>query len=240
MPKGDTVMDLDVDTSRQPGFNLPEVGCSPPRRQKPPVPQDLSRVRSNLRNFGRGVLKIPPPYRQLGVQPSLPSTLAAPLPPKRIADHLLDQYNTYIQNVFPILYWPAFTKEYESVYLAGSLQGTRPEWGAVLFGVFACGSLYTLDPDRFQNGKDYLMKGMGMLDVWQDEFTIDQARAALLASIFLTEMNIKSASWVWLGSAIRVSQDIGLHVETGPWPPIEGEIRKRVWWGIYAWDRFVY
>ncbi|OQE69606.1 hypothetical protein PENNAL_c0132G09518 [Penicillium nalgiovense] len=63
------------------------------------------------------------------------------------------------------------------------------------------------------------------------------SRAALLASIFLYEVNSKSASWVWIGSAVRVAQEIGLHIDSGPWPAVEGEMRKRVWWGLYAWDR---
>lgn len=36
---------------------------------------------------------------------------------------------------------------------------------------------------------------------------------------------------------MRVAQEIGLHIDSGPWPAVEGEMRKRVWWGLYAWDR---
>jgi len=76
-----------------------------------------------------------------------------------------------------------------------------------------------------------------LTDLFNDEFTIDHARAALLTSIFLMEINCKSASWTWLGSTVRIAQDIGLHRESGPWGVVENEVRRRVWWGIYVWDR---
>lgn len=53
------------------------------------------------------------------------------------------------------------------------------------------------------------------------------------------EINCKSASWTWLGSTVRIAQDIGLHRESGPWGVVENEVRRRVWWGIYVWDRLL-
>lgn len=99
--------------------------------------------------------------------------------------------------------------------------------------------LYTAEaPDvLFDQGKVYLEASRMLINLWTDEFTLDHARAALLTSIFLTEMNMKSAAWVWLGSALRIAQDIGLHHESGTWSVSEGEMRRRVWWAIYVWDR---
>ncbi|KAK2762932.1 hypothetical protein FQN53_007423 [Emmonsiellopsis sp. PD_33] len=78
---------------------------------------------------------------------------------------------------------------------------------------------------------------IGLIDRWQDEFAVDQVRAAMLISIYMYEMNLKSASWVWLGSAVRIAQDLGLHVNSGSWAPMDAEIRKRVWWALYSWER---
>ncbi|KAL1997836.1 hypothetical protein VTN02DRAFT_633 [Thermoascus thermophilus] len=236
--RADTLIDIDFDASGQPMLKLPDVGCRPPRRTRPAVTQDLSEVRANMRNYGRGVMKVPPPYRQ--EEPKLLlSTDAPPLPLKSVADRLVSQYYASIHSVLPILHWPSFVAEYEQVYRAGSLRGVPRGWAAVLFTVFACGSLHTLDPNRFRNGKEYLKVSNTIFDVWQDEFSLDQARATLLVSIFLYEVNSKSASWVWLGTSVRIAQEIGLHLESGPWPAVEGEIRRRVWWGIYAWDRLI-
>lgn len=237
-----SLMDLDtvdgsIATGQQPHLKLPDIGYRPPRRPKPSVAQDLSSVRSNMREYGRGIWKLPTPYRQQSRR-SLLTVDSPPLPPKALADRLLAQYYACTHSVFPVLHWPSFFEDYEQVYRTGSLRGTPREWAAVLFGVLACGSLHTLDrSSREKDGKEFVQTSCGIIDVWQDDFSLVQARAALLVSIFLYEINSKSASWVWIGSAVRVAQEIGLHLDSGPWPALESEMRKRVWWGIYAWDR---
>ncbi|KAL2824113.1 fungal-specific transcription factor domain-containing protein [Aspergillus cavernicola] len=236
--RSDKTIDLDVDGGGQSQLKLPDLGYRPQRRPRAPVSQDLSNARANLRNYGKGIWKVPTPYRQ----PDSKSLLTAdppPLPPQDVAHHLLAQYHAHIHYTIPVLHWPTFMKEYEEVYHRGTLLGVTREWAAVLFGVFACGSLHTSDPKREEKGKEFVRISCGVIDVWQDCFTLDQARAALLVSMFLYEVNSKSASWVWNGSAVRVAQEIGLHLESGPWPALEGEMRKRVWWGMYTWDRIL-
>jgi len=141
----------------------------------------------------------------------------------------------------PLLHWPTFQEEYEEAYRIGSLQRIPPVWSSLFFGVLAVGVVFSTEPvvQRPHKGKEYMEMSRMLTDLWNDEFTIDHARGALLISIFLTEMNLKSAAWTWLGAAIRIAQDIGLHTETGPWPTIEGEMRRRVWWAIYVWDRLL-
>jgi hypothetical protein len=231
-------MDVDSEGPEQPPLRLPEIGSVPKRRQRPPPPHDLSRVRSNIRNYGRGIFKPPAPYRQIGTQAHF-SPPQPDLPPKHIADHLLSSYYASLHMIIPILHWPTFEQEYSAVYKAGSLHGVPPVWSSLFFAVLAVGVLFSTEPsiNRPHQGKEFIETSRRLIDLWNDEFVIDHARAAILTSIFLTEMNLKSAAWTWLASAVRISQDIGLHAETGPWPMIEGEMRRRVWWGIYVWDR---
>ena len=227
---------MDVDeVAAQPSIKLPELEYKPARRPKIAINEDLSDVRRNLRQYGRGMLKVP--YQQQGPQ-SLVSGDVPSLPPKEVADNLMAQYFKSVHSVLPVMHWPSFAAEYEQVYRAGSIVGVSSEWAAVLFGVFACGAIHTVEPDREEQGKRLVRISCGIIDVWQDSFNLDRARAALLASIFLYEVNSKSASWVWIGSAVRVAQEIGLHIESGPWPALEGEMRKRLWWGLYTWDRY--
>jgi hypothetical protein len=231
-------MDMDSEGPQQTPLQLPEIGSHPKRRQIPPPPHDLSRVRSNIRNFSRGIFKPPAPYRQIGSQahfnPPRPD-----LPPKRIVDHLMSSYYGSVHLTIPILHWTTFQQEYEAVYKAGTLHGVPPVWSSLFFAVLAVGVHFSNDASihRPHKGKEFIETSRMLIDLWNDEFVIDHARTALLMSIFLTEMNLKSAAWTWLASAVRISQDIGLHCETGPWPIIEGEMRRRVWWGIYVWDR---
>lgn len=231
-------MDVDADAPQQTPLQLPEIGSHPKRQPRPPPPHDLSRARSNIRDFGRGIFKPPAPYRQTGIQshfnPHQPD-----LPAKHMADHLLNAYYSSVHIIIPILHWPTFQQEYEAVYKAGTLHGVPPVWTSLLFAVLAVGVLFSTDHNvpRPHKGKEFIETSRRLIDMWNDEFVIDHARAAILTSIFLTEVNLKSAAWTWLASAVRISQDIGLHCETGPWPMIEGEMRRRVWWGIYVWDR---
>jgi hypothetical protein len=234
----DGQIDLEDEGAQQIPLKLPEIGSHPKRQPRPPPIHDLSRARSNIRNYGRGIFKPPAPYRQAGSQaffnPPQPD-----LPRKHLADHLMSSYYSSVHMMIPILHWPTFQQEYEAVYKAGGLHGVPPVWSSLLFAVLAVGVLFSTDPNihRPHTGKEFIELSLRLLDVWNDDFVIDHARAAVLTSIFLTELNLKSAAWTWLGSAVRISQDIGLHSETGPWPMIEGEMRRRVWWGIYVWDR---
>ncbi|KAB8067279.1 fungal-specific transcription factor domain-containing protein [Aspergillus leporis] len=238
MLRPDNLVDLDLDGTGQSQLKLPDIGHRPPRQSRVPVLQDLTEARANLRNYGRGIVKVPTPYRHPGSKSLLASDPPS-LPQKGVADRLLAQYYACIHSVLPVVHWPSFMMDYEKVYQAGSLLGVPREWAAVLFGIFACGSLHTLEKNREHDGKEFIRISCGVIDVWQDNFTLDQVRAALLVSLFLYEVNAKSASWVWVGSAVRVAQEIGLHLESGPWSALEGEMRKRVWWGVYAWDRLL-
>lgn len=235
---------MELDTSAPPAavasLEVPTVGSRPQSLQRPLPPHDFSRVRKALRNHGRGIFKPPVPYRQHSGQtlfnPPRPS-----LPPKHVADRLLESYHASIHAVFPILHWPTFLHEYDRIYKAGGLQGMPPVWCSLLFTVLAVGAVFSTESGtrRQQLGQEYIQTSMMMWDMWEDDFAVDHVRMALLASILLYEMNLKSAAWTWLGSSVRISQDIGLHREAGCRPTMEGEMRRRVWWTVYVWDRLL-
>ena len=231
-------MDIDGEDSQLPP--PPDSGSRVARRLRHPPPDNISRVRANIRNFSRGIFKPPAPYRQVGTQahfnPPRPE-----LPSKHMADHLLHSYYSCVHMIIPIIHWPTFEQEYDSVYKAGSLNGVPPVWSSLLFAVLAVGVMFSTDPSiqRPHRGREFIATSSNLIDFWNDEFVLDHARTAVLTSIFLGEMNLNSAAWTWLSAAMRISQDIGLHIETGQWPVIEGEMRRRVWWGIYTWDRLL-
>ncbi|RAL59869.1 hypothetical protein DID88_000496 [Monilinia fructigena] len=122
-----------------------------------------------------------------------------------------------------------FEREYEEAYKNGSLETAGRDWTALFFAVMAVGVLFSTDPtiQRPYKGKEYIELSIHISDLWQDEYSLDAARTVLVTSIFLYEVNLKSASWTWLGSAVRIGQDLGLHCETGPWKLVEDEMRRR-------------
>lgn len=207
------------------------------KRQKAAIMHDFSRVRKDMITYGRYIFKIPFPHC---IDPPIQSSVPLPdLPSKHVADELLQQYRGSIHQALPIIYWPSFIQTYDLIYREGSLEHVPRIQNALLYLVLAFGSLR----HSLIQGQGYFERAKGMIDPWTENYSIDHAQCALLASIFLIEMNLKSAGWAWLGFSVRIAQDIGLFSDAGfqdgIWPPIEQEMRKRVWWAIYAYDRFV-
>lgn len=223
---------------QQAALQLPGVGAEPQRKKRPPQIHDLSRARINLLGASKGFWKPPAPYR-LPVTTKLHDAQRPELPPIQTTKRLLESYFGSTHSMFPILHWRTFEQEIEELYRPGGSPSATPSFLSVVFAVLALGSLFMPDApaERSHRGAELLEVSRRMLDPWNDNFVLDDARALLLQTMFLNEMNLKSAAWVCLGSAVRVAQDIGLHVESGPWPVIEGEMRRRTWWTIYILDR---
>ena len=230
--------DVDDDPSRPPVLEFAGMEARSRKRREPLEVPDIRSVRTNLLEQGRGVIKPPAPYRTPAYQPRSMTHLPA-LPPKHVADLLLRQYHSSVHQITPVLHWPSFSRECENLYRNGTLQAVAPPWGSLFFSVLACGVLHNVEASEMHldQGKVYLEASRILINLWTDDFTLDHARAALLTSVFLTEMNMKSAAWVWLGSALRMAQDIGLHHDIGTWSAIEAETRRRVWWAVYVRDR---
>ncbi|MCJ1463241.1 hypothetical protein MMC07_001846 [Pseudocyphellaria aurata] len=204
------------------------------KRQKPTIAQDFAKTRFNVRRYGNGIFKPPqPPEPNASGTPTSPSIPELPL--RHVADELLQHYYLSIQVTFPVIHWPSFTSTYEEVYREGSLQHVPQIWSALLFAVFSFGTLHR----SINDDQGYFETSKSFIDLWAADFNVDHVRCALLSSIFLVEMNLKSAGWAWLGFAVRISQDIGLHSDIGTWSATELDIRRRLWWSVYACDRLL-
>lgn len=217
--------------SRLPGSEPIQQDIHPPR-----ATADFAEVRSNLYKYGRGIFKQPSSHRQgLSESPSSSSFSLPELPPKHVADDLLRQYHTSFHVNLPILHWPSFTHTYEGVYRDRSLKRVPRIWSALLFVVFGCSNLNR----SWRDCRKFLEISKTLIDVWTEEVSLDHVRCAIVSSVVLVEMNLKSAGWTWLGCAIRIAQDIGLHRDAGTRPAAEEEMRRRIWWSLYSCDRLV-
>jgi hypothetical protein len=204
------------------------------KRQKSVGLQDFAHTRNNLLKYGRGLLNLPPLTGQSALTTS-PPVLLSDLPPRHVAEKLLRSYHSSVHVTLPILHWPSFIQEYESVYREGSFRQATRSWCSLLFAVLALGGLsYSLE-----EGHHYLTASKGLIDLWTEDYNLDHACCATLISVFLVEINLKSKGWIWLGIAIRISQELGLYSEPGNWAASEQEMRRQVWWSVYACDRYV-
>lgn len=243
--RGDT-MDIDAEGAAQLPQQLPPDLNSEPRKRKRAAPllQDLSRVRPAFRNFSRGVLKPPAPYRQ-----AQPATIPfdhprPPLPPKATVDKLLHTYYGAAHIMIPILHWPTLQHQVEELYQNTThIQRVPISWQSMFFSVLAVGSLFSNDPfpDRTLRAGEFLEAARSLTDPWNNEFDLDNVRASFLISLALNELNLRSAAWNWLGSTVRCAQDLDLHLEvaTGVRSRVEADMRRRVWWAIYILDRMM-
>lgn len=226
--------DLLENSLDHPASQPPRSGPRRDQRHKPVFLPDYTNTRRNLRKYGRGLLNLPP---LSGHDVSAVPPLISPpeLPPRQTADELLRSYYSGVHVTVPILNWPSFIQGYESVYREGSFRRATQIWCSLFFAVLALGSL----SDSLQKGNHYLEVSRRLIDLWTDNFSLDHARCAVLISVFLVETNLKSIGWIWLGFAVRISQDLGLCFETGNASASEQEMCRRVWWSTYACDRYV-
>ncbi|KAK8203465.1 fungal-specific transcription factor domain-containing protein [Phyllosticta paracitricarpa] len=238
-------MDVRKQEPDMPTLNLPDIVPSSLQRQSPPQITNFHHVRKNIRIYGRGIFKAPPPVRPTVPPPLYPSS-GALLPPKQTTDTVMARYYASFHFYGPLLHWPTFEVQVENLYKAGTFEGMPQIWVSLFFAVLACGTLHCLDaaPDQPRaevEGKQFIDMAALAINTWSDDTTIDHACTTLLISHYLSEMNLRSAGWIWLGSAVRICQDLGLHKEGGEegelFSPLEIEIRRRIWWTIYTWDR---
>lgn len=231
-------MEVDVEGPDQPIVQLPAIGSEPRRRLRPmPIPE-LSRARASTRNYAKGIWKPPAQYR-IPTPPSFTPSLPD-LPPRHMIEPLLGTYYSSCHTLFPIVHFSTFQAQVDELYQART--PPSPSWLSMFFAVLAMGSLFTprSQPHSvYQQAGELLQSARNLIDPWKNDHCLDDARALILIAYCLNEMNLKSAAWSWLGSAVRVAQDLGLYSESGPWPFIEGEMRRRTWWAIYILDRML-
>lgn len=234
----DGQMDIDVEGADQLPVHIPEIGSEPRRRKRAAPQHDPARERANLRIFSKGLLKPPGPYRQTPssvlFDPPVPQ-----LPAKTVATALLHSYYGAVHIMMPLLHWPTLQHEVDELYRPGGLQHAPASWVSMFFAVLAMGSLFSADPhpDRTYRAAEFLEISRNLTDPWNNDFVLDDVRASFLTALALGELNLKSAAWTWLGTAVRAAQDLGLHLETGARSRIEADMRRRVWWAIYIVDR---
>lgn len=212
-----------------------------PRRVPAPDMNNFESVRRNVRIHSRGIFD--PPSQPW--QSNTPANAVQEFPEMPIRSdfaHLSRAYLDSIHESFPALHWPTFQNEVDQIYTARSFQGTSREWIGLFFAVMACGTLQTpTSSPRLLKGVNggmvYFEIATHALTPWPQEFTTVHAKAALLLSIFATESSMKSAGSAWTAAAVRIAQTLGLSSEVESWPAVDGEMRRRLWWSIYTWDR---
>ncbi|KAF9874192.1 hypothetical protein CkaCkLH20_08175 [Colletotrichum karsti] len=198
-----------------------------PSRTPPIEPAELRRLRKAVRNF----------------------------PPRPVAEFLLSVCITYGTDIFFYFDQAQLTHDL-ALFYADEHARLRTDAGFVclVLAVFALGSHWTslarpteevageeglpgdVDPGRvFYNQARILMADL------IDRPCLRSVQAAYVLGVYLMPASAISASYVYMGLALRKGLAIGLHLE--PDDPAmsedEKEMRRRLWWSIYSLERTV-
>ncbi|KAF8600344.1 hypothetical protein BDV93DRAFT_496813 [Ceratobasidium sp. AG-I] len=167
--------------------------------------------------------------------------LALELPPDDLMHLLFDGFFQHVNVFFPIVHRPLFEKKME--------EGLHKRDGTFLrlvLLVCANGARTCQDPrvldDRWPGYLSAGYKWFRQVQPWHKTF-IDQpslwdVQNMTLMAMFLFGTSAHHGTWMVIGNAIRIMQDIGCHRKKAV-VSIENEIHKRCFWSMLLCDRLL-
>ncbi|KAL9553656.1 hypothetical protein MBANPS3_003189 [Mucor bainieri] len=186
------------------------------------------------------------------------------LPPRKVADGLLESYWVYVHTLYPFLHKPSFLKTYALLWDQSSASNSNnynnnntaadephdlyesenePLFQCTLNLVFALGC--QLSPDTNENEREvasdvFFQRSKKLLhfDILEAG-NIKVVQALLLMGQYLQCTKLPGRCWIVVGLAIRVAQGIGLHLERKPENQLDRELRRRLWGGCIVLDRVI-
>jgi Fungal specific transcription factor domain len=172
------------------------------------------------------------------------------LPQRHVAKFLLDKYFTAVHPVWPFLIESETRTHFDQTWSSDSPQSSM--WLAILNLIFALGCQFCEDAQQgnmaevpienpLQAGAEFYHRARGfVLTNLFDSGSIECVQALLLMAQYQQGTMRPNQCWLTVGHATRMSQGIGLHLDTSELKisPLERELGKRLWWGCFCLDRY--
>ena len=181
------------------------------------------------------------------------------LPPRPLADHLLECYWERVYCLYPFFHRPSFEQAYENLW--GSARWPKPDlpklniglggsfdsapqsivFHCALNAIFALGSNFSEIPagERETAAYTFFLRakrfvGLDLLDT----STIGVVQTLLIVALLLQSTPYPNRCWNAIGVACRVAQGLGLHEapRQDSTNPLEKEVRCRTWHGCVMMD----
>ncbi|KAF1982399.1 FAD/NAD(P)-binding domain-containing protein [Aulographum hederae CBS 113979] len=191
------------------------------------------------------------------VQPNLAFDVC--LPPRTLADHLLQRYWDRVHCLYPFIHRPCFQTAYESLWqsspkpawqsngldvgLGGSSNAgpNSASFNAALNIMFALGCHFAdLRPaERSLMAQKFFNRSKRFVGLdFLDENNMGVVQALLMRVLYLQSTPYPSRCWISTGVAYRIAQGLGLHTDSvGPTTTFwEVEMRRRVWHSCVMMD----
>lgn len=182
----------------------------------------------------------------------LEASLAHARIPKEVAENLMRLHWCWLHPSFLFVYRPAFTR-----HMSLLNQQAAPYCTVTLIKVlYAHSCRFLRDPDTVWSSDNHGETFRQVVDRLTSEAKVALAmetlnqpciptiQALLQQSAREIACGNSSAAWLYSGMAFRMAIDLGIHVSpdilqshTSSFSPEDIEIRKRLFWSLYAWDK---
>ncbi|KAL4955653.1 fungal-specific transcription factor domain-containing protein [Aspergillus filifer] len=170
-------------------------------------------------------------------------------PPQYVSDLLVNIYFDQLHYTFPILYKPDFMRRYQLMNSSSAKRdaGVGRGFISVFFAVCACASslLPRAPGSSSLPGIEYYQKALLLHFASSGEVFLEQVQCLGLLALCSAGWNTLSQSWRFAGQAVRLAQDLGLHVSSlkglsletfNPAEYIEAQVARCTWWSVFTLD----
>ncbi|KAH7142686.1 fungal-specific transcription factor domain-containing protein [Dactylonectria estremocensis] len=171
------------------------------------------------------------------------------LPPRYVADGLLDLYRKRVQSTYPFLHWPTFIEAYNRLWLSDSDVKSLPQLTGVGLGgpncpvpvfysalnaIFALAAQFIDGPaqEREERSAPFVRRSRHLMRLdFLDNADLSMVQALLILARYLQNSSLPTRCWNVVGIACRMAQGLGLHLEIdkGTTSGLETEMKRRVW-----------
>ncbi|KAG9783932.1 hypothetical protein KCU88_g2932, partial [Aureobasidium melanogenum] len=166
------------------------------------------------------------------------------LPPRRHADHLVSLYWERLDSLDPLLDQDRFSTAYELLFTGGELDCDERIFVSTLNAIFALSTQLqesSSPHQRNEASKTFFQRAWSLLGpdaiVW-GHASLELVQCLLLLARFLECTRNLHQTWMTIGSAVRIAQSLGLHIQDrlpSPDPLNPDSRRRRRVWNYCAW-----
>ncbi|KAF2092513.1 hypothetical protein NA57DRAFT_82229 [Rhizodiscina lignyota] len=172
------------------------------------------------------------------------------LPSTEVCDFL---FNTFLDSVhwfMMVFHEPSFREVYEEILRSRTVRVGELKTVMMILIVLIMGARYASMTDT----KETCVRDMDLERLWSsmldhvkihffdvmDDAGIESVQLCILLGSFYMYSGRPNLSLAVLGAGIRCAQGLNLHKESswGNIDPVTREVRKRIWWALYVFDRF--
>ncbi|KAK7205630.1 fungal-specific transcription factor domain-containing protein [Myxozyma melibiosi] len=177
-----------------------------------------------------------PRYVSDSTSPVVPS-----LPPRVLADQLVDSFFRDWHPLFPILHIPTFRSDFQRLYSSSTLLG-KEEFLVQLYLVFAISARQTSSAVP-ESADLYERQWRKLLCTIEHKNSLKTLQTLILAQIYTCLMGQDSDLWQFKMKAIGMALRLGLNrpkeqFSSHRLSPLELELRLRAFWSAFSLDAF--